>query len=44
LCKNLAAKFPTILDDFSLGVDCIRPWVGGGGRQDGHFKFLRRKV
>jgi len=35
LYKNVAAKFPTILDNFLLSVDCIRrvlTWVGGGGQ------------
>ena len=43
LYKNQAAKFPIILDSFSLSVDRIRwapTWVGGGveGGQDGGFE------
>jgi len=40
--KKQAAKFPTILDCFILGVSAST-WVGGGG-QDGGFKKLNGKV
>jgi len=45
LCKNQAAKFPTILDNFFTQCSLYQHgWVAGAvGRQDGGFKFVKRK-